>query len=774
MLILKFAVFEDCIYGKRLERTFYRYCAVRQPSLCRYIFVFVLYNILRYFHLISEKRYLEKRWSFLKNVDSFQKRIAAFSEKKAGVLRLRDEDVVILTHHPEDIVSRFSGKEVRGSAYKKDKCFFETYIDNFSSVPEGTYTAYGTLGSPLTENAAESIFVYGKRKYKTRASCAAVRTAKYLFALLISVCVSLFWAIIAMYFSASSFADPAGLFASYFKKPMLVFLNFLPVFILCVGIWLIFNNLALGCTVSGVLTLILSLINYFKLMFRNDPFMFEDVALAGEAGNISAQYDIRLSRNMILCFIAVLVIAFVVRTFFDIPVRAKYVRPVLLIAVCFGVVFGSKWYMDGHFYYLNQNLECINEFSATEQYISRGFVYPFVYSINSAIDKAPDGYDAEECESLLSSYQYTDIPEDKRVNIISIMLEAYTDFDRFGVLDFSDDVYGFLRELRSESYSGYLIDDIFAAGTVTTERQFLTGLNTLPNFRKATNSYVWYLRRQGYTVEGSHPNYSWFYNRVNINEHLGFQQYLFDEQLYFDLSGQHTCGNDIVIPEIYKLYRDAALRGENYFSFSVTYQGHAPYSDSYLWFDHEYVANKGYTEAEYNILNNYFYNIDVTHRNLSAMIEKLRKDKKPVILILFGDHMPWLGNNASIYETVGIDLDLSKKESFQNYYSTPYIVWANDAAKKMCGNDFEGDGGNIGAYMLMSRVFEMAGWKGDEFNQYLTEAGKDILAVSTTGAVFDADGGFTYDPSGTLLDKVNEFKKMQFYRKKNFVYADVK
>lgn len=133
----------------------------------------------------------------------------------------------------------------------------------------------------------------------------------------------------------------------------------------------------------------------------------------------------------------------------------------------------------------------------------------------------------------MQSYEETDIPADKKVNLIGIMLEAYNDFSRFDVPGLKTEVvYGLWHQLEAESYSGDLVTNIFAGGTVDTERGFLTGFSKLPEFRAPTNSYAWYFRSQGYKVEGMHPSNEWFYNRRNINQNLGFENYLFTENYF--------------------------------------------------------------------------------------------------------------------------------------------------------------------------------------------------------------------------------------------------
>jgi phosphoglycerol transferase MdoB-like AlkP superfamily enzyme len=69
------------------------------------------------------------------------------------------------------------------------------------------------------------------------------------------------------------------------------------------------------------------------------------------------------------------------------------------------------------------------------------------------------------------------------------MLEAFADFEDMGVV-LRADPYPNLRRLAAEGVSGRLVTNIFAGGTVDTERAFLTGVNELTEFRADAGSYV--------------------------------------------------------------------------------------------------------------------------------------------------------------------------------------------------------------------------------------------------------------------------------------------
>ena len=290
----------------------------------------------------------------------------------------------------------------------------------------------------------------------------------------------------------------------------------------------------------------------------------------------------------------------------------------------------------------------------------------------------------------------------------------------------------------------------------------MTGYSTLPSLRKETNSYVKYFKEQGYYTEGSHPGYEWFYNRLNINKNLGFDNYYFSENKYAEYSKDYIADDTVVMSEILSLYKQHKENSDTpYFSFNVTYQNHGPYLDT-KGDGKEYLVRKDdYTDAECNIFDNYMSGIEDTGDQICKLVEELRDDSEPVVLILFGDHNPWLGNDNSVYNMLGIDFDLSTEEGATNYYDTPYIIWANDRAKEVLQNDFMGKGEKISPSYLMNKFFELAGYGGNEFMKASNDLRKNVQAINS---VFYLENNVyaseLSDESKKMLDK---FYKMQYY-----------
>lgn len=558
---------------------------------------------------------------------------------------------------------------------------------------------------------------------------------------------------------------------SYLHNPWILFLNLAPVVVLAFLLYFVVRRPGLAYGLTCAVAASLTVANWFKLQFRDDPLMFEDLGLIRETHNMLGRYHLFWTRSLAVG-LALLLLGGLFTHFF-VRGRMRRCSPGRLIG--FSVVFVAALFVRDLCFntqIYNQktvNNAYINQWSATQVYTSKGVVYPFLYSIKSGEDQPPDGYDEKQAEMILSAYPSADIPQDKKVSLITVMLESYSDLSKFDIPGLSDKVYADYHALEAESYTGNLISNVFAGGTVNTERGYLTGYSRLGSFRTDTNAYPWYFQSQDYTVEGAHPCFEWFYNRENINQNLGFQDYYFVENYFSPLTDGGVGFDDLFFPQLIKLWENNKQTGKPYFAYDLTYQGHGPYNTDRTWWGNDYVTGGDYTDASRNILNNYFGSIYNTNQNLKAFFDYYRKEAQPVIIVLFGDHKPWLGDGNSVYHELGINLDLSSQDGFYNYYTTRYLIWANDAAKKTLGNDFMGEGPTMGSYFLMNQVFRLAGWTGPSIMQASQQV-MDAVPVLHTSGVYVENGTVTTQLTPEDQALVHDFNMVQYYDRKHFRY----
>lgn len=544
------------------------------------------------------------------------------------------------------------------------------------------------------------------------------------------------------------------------SHPLIFLLNTLPVFLCLLLLWLATGQAWIASLVTGAVLFLLTGGNYFKILFRDDPLLWDDLRRIREGLKMSGQYEVSLTPLMILWI--VVIVAVTVLLFFlgkgrpKLPVRLVSLgAAAVVLVVCFWKVFPNDL--------LYTRMAGETSKNQTQAYMTCGVVYPFLHSMEGNTE----GYDEVAGKAIMDRYQDADIPQDKKVSIISMQMEAFADFSQYNIDGLSPEVYRDFHDLQEQSYSGTLVTDIFAGGTAETEWAVITGGNKHGDFLEKTDSVAWYLRDQGYVANGSHPCRDWFYDRKHANPNLGLEDYLFTDNYYNRYTQDDVVYDNVYFPDLeerlteYFDTNDAPL-----FSFNVTYQGHGPYETEFTYWGNSYCTGDYPTEVD-NALNNYFYSIQDTSHYLKEFTQYLNSREEPVVLVLFGDHKPWMGNQGAYYETLGINLDTSTEEGFRNYYETWYMIWANDSAKETLGNDFQGQSPDLSPCFLMNEVFGLCGWEGSAYMQAQREVAQALPVLHTTGWVME-NGALTQTPSAAAQALMDQFQNVSAYDRNRY------
>ncbi|MGI5962311.1 MAG: sulfatase-like hydrolase/transferase [Lawsonibacter sp.] len=577
---------------------------------------------------------------------------------------------------------------------------------------------------------------------------------------------------LALFYAATAYLklNSLALLYSYLTHPLILFLNLLPPVLL---IWLgyfLTRRAWVGFLCSFLPVVGLAMANYFKIRLRSDPLLAADLRLAAEAGGIVGGYSLDI--NWLTWFTLVCFFAGLLFSIFLMPngLQGRWNRLfgatscLALMAVAMVTL-----YLNPSVYNKTENNRFINQWSDVELYLSKGCTYPFLYSFKDMFPTPPPGYDEAAAAALLASFPDEDIPPERQVSVLGVMLEAFcdlTDFPALGEIPAVEQVYAPWHQLEEDAVSGNLLTNIFAGGTVDSEWAFLTGYSEHQEFRKNTDSYVWYLRDQGYRTLFSHPGYGWFYNRQNVVEYLGFEESWFTENHYGDLVDPTSAiyhSDHILAQELLKQLKTEIMQGPC-FSFAVSYQNHGPYESTYTA-GAEYLSldTTGFSPETCNIWNNYLSGVSETIDAMTNLAQGLEEIEEPVILVLFGDHKPWGGNGNVGYAQLGIDFDLSTTQGFYDYYSTPYLIWANSAAKAALGYDFIGEGGDFSPCFLMPKLFDLCDWEGPSFLQ-LSRQIRQITPLLHVQNLYWQQDSLTDMLSPTDADAISSFLGAQYYR----------
>jgi hypothetical protein len=264
-------------------------------------------------------------------------------------------------------------------------------------------------------------------------------------------------------------------------------------------------------------------------------------------------------------------------------------------------------------------------------------------------------------------------------NVHIILLESFWDPSQLKAGHYSrDPLPKNFRALWEQAGNSHILSPVFGGYTANAEFEALCGLPVLQDavkFERDLKNDVPCLPRllaqQGYTTIASHPNVPVFWNRVNAYRRLGFQT-------YWSLADFEQVDMVRNFMSDASLYRQVLTKIEPWLSsgrpllnYIVTYYGHWDYplrgERKRLIKDKSGVPEVG------SFANTAYYKA----KELMEFLSELGQRDPDALIVIFGDHPPYLGQNFAGYAESGVLADDRGKftpQMFGVYNASPLIV----------------------------------------------------------------------------------------------------
>ena len=309
-----------------------------------------------------------------------------------------------------------------------------------------------------------------------------------------------------------------------------------------------------------------------------------------------------------------------------------------------------------------------------------------------------------------------------------------------------------------------IVSNVTGGGTTNTEFEFLTGCS-MANFGPGVYPYTVYdlsraegLPRQfsalGYATTAMHPQIGTNWNRVNAYSDLGFDRFLTID----DFEGSDTLRGHVTDRATYDKVLDVLASGsEPQFIFDVTMQNHSGYDTGLL--GEEDTTHLSIDGADDPLVDEYVSLIRHSDEDLEYFIERLRELDRPVVLVFFGDHQPYLTQGYNDLWYPGEDA----AEHARRVYQTDYVVWAN---YDIAGCDQVSEVDDVSASFLASEVAQLIGAPLTSFQKAHIELRRALPEISAA-CYEDAAGGWFLPNVDCGIDATDQaradFATMQFY-----------
>ena len=478
----------------------------------------------------------------------------------------------------------------------------------------------------------------------------------------------------------------------------LIFLNYIPIPLVMLLLYFISGNCIFASGISMLVFTAGAYANGVKTILRQDPLIPSDLSVITEVGSILSSYDEKYMELAIAAVFAIVVICAAAFIFFKKSDSLTGKKRIAGSAACFILFAGllNTVYADSALYG-SFGVEG-NIYFKVNQYMSKGFLYSFLYDVNNLNVEKPGGYDRTEFVKASSDTQESENGDDSVLpNIIMVMSEAFSDVSNSDFLSFDgfDDPLEFYNDFISgdDVVSGHIVVPNFGGGTSDTEFDVLTGCSTKYiestqvsyNFvRSPIESLPRMLEKAGYDTLAIHPGYGWFYNRTNVYENMGFDDFLYLEN-DFDPETQNKGGyisDEVTAASIIENYEKHVESSDDpLFEFCVTIQNHGPYEEKYGDLETNFTTDVYLTDEEKAIYSGYFEGIDDADAQIETLIDYFEDRDEPVALVFFGDHLPGFSNGLTYFSQFRPDIDINGNPYQRlKVYETPYFIWVNDVA----------------------------------------------------------------------------------------------
>lgn len=443
----------------------------------------------------------------------------------------------------------------------------------------------------------------------------------------------------------------------------------------------------------------LAVTNSILLCFRITPLAATDIALLTSVFEIMGIY-LTVWQIILLVLLVLVVIAGLI--YLGIRMKKQMYHP--LLAVCNAVISILVVVLMIHIGDARGWLQ--TEFAnLPDAYADNGFVYCFTRSLFDRGISKPDTYDEDTVDNILEDMKKQKTNEvEEKPNIIFIQLESFMDLKRMQGVTYSEEPTPVYSSLRKTCPGGFLKVPSVGAGTANTEFEILTGM-TLDYFGageypyktvlqdETCESMAYNLRELGYRTGVLHNNTGSFYSRNKVFANLGFDYFVSSE--YMENLSYNPIGwakDKVLTGQIQHILKATS---EPDLIYTITVQDHGKYPTELL--ENPHIKVSGFAPEDEGRQNAFTYYVNQCHETdafLGSLIATLNAFEEPVVLVLYGDHLP--------------NLDITEEElASGNLFQTEYVIWSN---KKML-EDYElsKKNENLYAYQLSAHVLKLFG-----------------------------------------------------------------
>ena len=493
--------------------------------------------------------------------------------------------------------------------------------------------------------------------------------------------------------------------------------NTLILFVCLSVVFITRKKLFTWAAVTGV-WLLIGVINGYILTTRKTPFTAVDITLVKSILPILTSY-LKVWQIIAAAIMIIIVVFLLVALYLYTPETRKNFdfKVNMSLFILQLIVFAGITYIAAGRGMLIRRFD--NLISGYKDY---GVAYGFcVTALDTGIDR-PIDYSKDKIHRLAVKIDKNIRKLDKKKkkagkgdvrnpNIIFIQLESFFDLSTVKKIHLSQDPVPVFRRLQKEYTSGYLRVPVYGSGTINTEFEVITGMDTAffgtgeyPYrsilHQRTCDSMAYWLDDLPYEKTVIHNNNASFYDRDHVLSNLGFENFITIENMNVTETNEVGWAKDSVLTK--EIMDTLVNTPKKDLIYTISVQGHGDYPTHPQPDAAIKVTGEGFEEEYLNQLTYYANQTCEMDAFIGELLGELAAYPEETMVIAYGDHLP------------GMDFDNGDLTSGSKY-RTPYFIWDNysyNADKRKEESE------NLPAWQLASKVFGQQNIRTGIMNRY--------------------------------------------------------
>lgn len=443
----------------------------------------------------------------------------------------------------------------------------------------------------------------------------------------------------------------------------------------------------------------LSLINHFKSTILDEPFYPSDIFIHSWASGSLLTF-VKIKFDSVFIWAILVAIIFCTVLFFVFK-WTKINKKLRIWVWIFLLLANSYIFFDNDFrvYWLQKTVWLNAEWLARRQkynYDTNWFIAWFFVNIWNVNIKKPANYNEKTINDLVLKYsKIWEKKEIKKPNVIFILSEAFWDVTQLPGIYYSTNPTVNFNKIKKDWVYGNLISPTFWWKTALVEFEILTwnSIKYLPFWsipyqqyiKKPIPSVVQEFKKNWYQTLALHTYEKKFFNRDEAYKYIWFDKYIWVEDLKNPKYKWPFVSDEEFTDQVITNFKNKD-KNKPLFLFWITMQNHFTYE----WEKYKNLEIKAtwswISDKSINMLNNYSQWVMDADKQLGRLVDFVKKQKEPTVIVFFWDHLGSMGENYYTYwETWLIysqnDDNWSDKEK-KKMYSTEFLIWDNYSKNK--------------------------------------------------------------------------------------------